>query len=249
MRSDVTAIVTCMTDAERPFIREALQSVQDQTMPCEETIVVVLESNTWIDDIVADFPHTKVMRRPPGWEGAARHTGVDAARTEFVAFLDGDDVWLPAKTSRQVEFLRRGYWDLVGADYIMTTEDGKPFAYGLCRYQAPPSAWMVRRETMLRYPLDPDLSLYVDWSWWVNTRHTVSKFRLAEQLMKYRVRRQSLSSPVPDKRRKLALSQLSGIPTARPLVLAATYALYRLHRRRHYLAPKVLTQGFQSSAT
>ena len=59
MRSDVTAIVTCMTDAERPFIREALQSVQDQTLPCEETIVVVLESNSWIDDIAADFPHMK----------------------------------------------------------------------------------------------------------------------------------------------------------------------------------------------
>jgi glycosyltransferase involved in cell wall biosynthesis len=249
MASDVTAIVTCMTDAERPFIREALQSVQNQTMIPDETIIVVLESNTWIDNVAAEFPNMKVMRRPPGWEGAARHTGIDAARTEFVAFLDGDDVWLPAKTSRQVEFLRRGCCDLVGADYIMTTEDGKPFAYGLCRYQAPPSAWMVRRETMLRHPLDPDLSLYVDWSWWVNTRHTVRKFRLAEQLMKYRVRRQSLSSPVPDKRRKLALSQLSGIPTARPLVLAATYALYRLHRRRYYLAPKVLAQGFQSSAT
>jgi hypothetical protein len=131
----------------------------------------------------------------------------------------------------------------------MTTEEGKPFAYGLCRYQAPPSAWMVRRETMVRYPLDPNLSLYVDWSWWVNTRHTVHKFRLAEPLMKYRVRRQSLSSPVPDKRRKLALSNLSSIPTARPLILAATYALYRLNRRGHYLAPKVITQGSHSTAT
>ena len=93
MRSDVTAIVTCMTDAERPFIRESLQSVQDQTMACE-TIVVVLESNTWIGEVTADFPHMKVMRRPPGWEGAARHTAIDAARTEFVAFLDGDDVAL-----------------------------------------------------------------------------------------------------------------------------------------------------------
>ena len=206
MRSDVTAIVTCMTDAERPFIREALQSVQDQTLPCDETIVVVLDSNTWIEDIAADFPHIKVMRRPPGWAGASRHTAVDAARTEFVAFLDGDDVWLPTKTSRQVEFLRRDRGDLVGVDYIMTTEEGKPFAYGLCRYQAPPSTWMVRRETMVRYPLDPNLPLYVDWSWWVNTRHTVRKFRLAEQLMKYRVRGQSLSSPVPDKRRKLDIS-------------------------------------------
>jgi hypothetical protein len=166
-----------------------------------------------------------------------------------VAFLDGDDVWLPTKTSKQVEFLRHGRGDLVGADYIMTTEEGKPFAYGLCRYQAPPSTWMVRRETMVRYPLDPKLSVGGDWSWWVNTRHTVRKFRLAEPLMKYRVRGQSLSSPVPDKRRKLALSNLSSIPTARPLILAATYALYRINRRSHYLAPRVIKQGSHSTAT
>jgi glycosyltransferase involved in cell wall biosynthesis len=250
MRSDVTAIVTCMTDAERPFIREALQSVKEQTLPCEETIVVVLESNSWIDDIAADFPHIKVMRRPPGWAGASRHTAVDAARTEFVAFLDGDDVWLPTKTSRQVELLRDDRGDLVGADYIMTTEKGKPFSYGLSRYMAPPSTWMVRRETMVRYPLDPNLAGGVeDWSWWVNTRHTVRKFRLAEPLMKYRVRRQSNSSPVPDKRRKLALSELSRIPAVRPLILAATYAVYRLHRRGHYLAPKAISQGSHSTTT
>jgi glycosyltransferase involved in cell wall biosynthesis len=241
MRSDVTAIVTCMTDAERPFIREALQSVHDQTMPCE-TIVVVLHSNTWIDDIAADFPHMKVMRRPPGWEGAARHTAIDAARTEFVAFLDGDDVWLPNKTSRQVEFLRRGCWDLIGADYILTTEEGRPFAYGLARYMPPPSSWMVRRETMLRHPFDPNTPLAVDWQWWVSTWHTVRRFRLPEQLMKYRVRGQSLSTTLRAKRRKLALSKLSGVPAARPLILAATYALYRLSRRRDYIAPKGITQ-------
>jgi glycosyltransferase involved in cell wall biosynthesis len=238
-----------MTDAERPFIREALQSVQDQTLSCEEAIVVVLESNTWIDEIAADFPHIKVMRRPPGWEGAARHTAINAAQTEFVAFLDGDDVWLPSKTRMQVEFMRTGCWDIVGADYTLTTEEGKPFAYGLCRYQAPPSAWMVRRDTMLRYPLDPDLPVGADWQWWVNTYHTVRKRRLAEQLIKYRVRRQSLSTPVPDKRRKLALSQLSAVPTARPLILAATYALYRLHRRHDYVPPKVHAQSSHSTTT
>ena len=30
MSTEVTAIVTCMTDAEQPFLREALQSVQNQ---------------------------------------------------------------------------------------------------------------------------------------------------------------------------------------------------------------------------
>jgi hypothetical protein len=102
---------------------------------------------------------------------------------------------------------------------------------------------------MVRYPLDPNLSLYVDWSWWVNTRHTVRKYRLAEQLMKYRVRSQSLSSPVPDKRRKLALSKLSRLPAARPLILGATYGLYRWHRRGHYLAPKPIRPGSHSNTT
>jgi glycosyltransferase involved in cell wall biosynthesis len=240
MPSDVTAIVTCMTDAERPFIREALQSVQDQTMPCE-TIVIVLESNTWIDDVAAEFPQMKVMRRPPGWEGAARHTGIDAARTEFVAFLDGDDVWLPTKTKKQVEFMRDGCWDMVGTDHMLTTEEGKPFAYGFARYMSPPSSWMVRRETMLRYPFDPNTPLAVDWHWWVSTWDTVRRSKVPEQLMRYRVRGQSLSTTLPIKRRKLALSTLSAVPMARPLLLAATYVLYRLYRRTDYIPPKVLS--------
>ena len=239
MTAEVTAIVTCMTDAERPFLREALQSVRDQTLPCE-TIVVALESNTWIDDIVAEFPDVRLVRRPPGWEGAARHTGIDASGAEFVAFLDGDDVWLPTKAEKQAELLRESGGDFAGVDHILITEEGKPFAYGRARYMAMPSAWMVRRETMLRYPFDPDRAVGADWQWWESTWHTVRKLRLPEPLIRYRVRRQSLSTQIPSKRLKLALSNMSRLPTARPLLLAATYALNRLYRDPAYLTPKAL---------
>ena len=239
MTTEVAAIVTCMTDAERPFLREALQSVRDQTLPCE-TIVVALESNTWIDDIVAEFPDVRLVRRPPGWEGAARHTGIDVARAEFVAFLDGDDVWLPAKTEKQAELLRENNGDFAGVDHILITEEGRPFAYGRARYMAMPSAWMVRRETMLRYPFDPDRAVGADWQWWESTWYTVRKLRLPEPLIRYRVRRQSLSTQIPSKRLKLALSNVSRLPMARPLLLAATYALNRLYRDPVYLTPKAL---------
>ena len=214
--------------------------MQDQTTPCE-TIVVVLESNTWIDDVAAEFPQMKVVRRPPGWEGAARHTGIDAARTDFVAFLDGDDVWLPTKTQKQVEQMRNGGWDVAGTDYLLTNEEGRPFAYGFARYMPPPSSWMVRRETMLRYPFDPDTPLAADWHWWVSTWDAVRRTKVLEQLLRYRVRGQSLSNTLPIKRRRLALSTLSAVPTARPLLLAATYVLYRLYRRPNYVPPKVLS--------
>jgi glycosyltransferase involved in cell wall biosynthesis len=239
MTAAVTAIVTCMTDAERPFLRETLLSVQNQTMACE-TIVVAKESNAWIDDIAAAFPQFRIMRRPPGFAGAARNTGIAAAKTEFVAFLDGDDVWLPTKTKRQVDFLRNGCRDFVGVDHVLMTEEGKPFAYAFARHFPMPSAWMVRRETMLRYPFDPNWALGEDWQWWESTWSAVRKFRLPEPLIKYRVRRQSASTTIPSMRLKLALAKPSGLPMVRLPLLAATYALYRLYRRPDYVVPKAL---------
>ena len=96
-----------MSDAERPFLIETLQSVRNQTVLCE-TIVVVLESNAWIDEVSEALPGLRVVRRPPGWAGAACNSGVEAATTEFVAFLDGDDVWLPTKTEKQVALMKSG---------------------------------------------------------------------------------------------------------------------------------------------
>jgi glycosyltransferase involved in cell wall biosynthesis len=238
MPPEVTAIVTCMTDAERPFLRETLKSVRDQTVPCK-TIVVVLETNTWIDSLTGEFPDLQVVLRPPGWAGAARNSGVAAAATEFVAFLDGDDVWLPAKTERQLALLRAGRRDFVAVDHMLMTEEGKVFAYALARHLPMPSSWMVRRETMLRYPFDPKVAHGLeDGAWWLATWGTVRKSRLPEPLIKYRVRNQSTSIAAPSKRRKLALSKLSALPTARPLLLTATYALHQLSRRSDYVAAK-----------
>jgi hypothetical protein len=62
----------------------------------------------------------------------------------------------------------------------------------------------------------------------------VRKVSAARAAYKYRVRRQSLSILMPSKRRKLAFTKLS-LPTARPLLLAATYALNKLYRSHDYV--------------
>ena len=234
---DVTAIVTCMTDAERPFLTETLQSVRNQTVQCE-TIVVVLESNPWIDEVAETLPGLRVVRRPPGWPGAARNTGSEAAATEFVAFLDGDDVWLPTKTEKQVAFLKSGHRDFVAVDHMLMTEEGQVYAYALARHLPMTSTWMVRRDTIICHPFDPDVRDGEDGAWWLSTWNSVCKYRIPEPLIRYRVRGLSLSTTSPSKRRKLALARLSTLPMTRWLLLAATYMLHRLSRRPYYVPVK-----------
>jgi glycosyltransferase involved in cell wall biosynthesis len=237
MPPEVTAIVTCMTDAERPFLRETLQSVQNQTVPCR-TIVVALESNTWIDEILLEFPAMELLRRPPGFLGAVRNDGIQATNTAFVAFLDGDDIWLSGKTELQLKYLLQNSEQFVASDHMLMREEGTDFAYALARHISMPSSWMVSRQTMLQYPFDPTANGLEDYEWWMKTWHTVRKCRIPEVGIRYRVRETSMSSATSSKRRKLAFARLSTLPAMRPILLAATHLLHTLTRKSHYQPAK-----------
>ena len=82
--ADVTAIITCMTDAERPFVADAIRSVQRQTAPTDITLCV-MEDNDWIDDILASVePGVELLRLRGGWVGAVRNRAIERADRKSV---------------------------------------------------------------------------------------------------------------------------------------------------------------------
>ncbi len=84
-------------------LRETLRSVLCQTCLPDE-IVVVDDGSTDDSAAVAESlsPLVRVLRQENRGESAARNRGIEAARGDWIAFLDGDDLWHPEKLARQL---------------------------------------------------------------------------------------------------------------------------------------------------
>jgi len=86
------------------FIEQAIESVLVQSYRDFEIIVVDDGSTDNTEEVVAKFDNrVHYIRQANRGPNAARNTGIRAARGEFIAFLDADDLWLPEKLALQIE--------------------------------------------------------------------------------------------------------------------------------------------------
>lgn len=80
------------------YLREAIQSIQDQTMSDIELICVDDGSTDGSLDILNDlsskFDFIQVFSQENQGSGSARNKGLDVAKGEFIAFLDSDDIYI-----------------------------------------------------------------------------------------------------------------------------------------------------------
>ena len=86
----------------------ALRSAMEQTRPVDEIIVVDDGSQDGTAELVErELPGVKVIRQANAGPSAARNTAAEAAKGEWLAFLDADDLWLPHKLELQLAALER----------------------------------------------------------------------------------------------------------------------------------------------
>jgi glycosyltransferase involved in cell wall biosynthesis len=89
------------------YLAETLDSMLGQTYVPLEVIVADDGSTDGTRDIVAGYgERVRHVHQPNRGHAAARNLGLAAARGEFVAFLDSDDLWHPVKLERQMDLLR-----------------------------------------------------------------------------------------------------------------------------------------------
>src|SRR5262245_59433756 len=92
------------------LLGRALRSALAQTLTDFEVVVVDDASSDDPGRAVEELgdPRIRLLRLSErGGAGRARNAGIQAARGEFVAFLDSDDEYLPAMLERQIARLRQ----------------------------------------------------------------------------------------------------------------------------------------------
>lgn len=125
----LVSVVMPAYNAEATLI-QSLLSVQDQTMRDWEFFLVDDGSTDRTRCIAEHFSKSdsRVNYVPPsGPRGAgnARQRGVGLATSEFIAFLDADDIWLPEKLEQTLDFMRISGSDWAHTAYRAILKSGK----------------------------------------------------------------------------------------------------------------------------
>ena len=66
-----------------------------------------------------------IVNNPNQGSAKTRNIGINSARGEYVTFLDDDDIYLPDKIRKQVEFMETNQYDYSITDLHLYNEDGK----------------------------------------------------------------------------------------------------------------------------
>jgi len=128
----VTVVIP--THNRTAFLRDAIESVRRQSFTNIEILIVDDASVPPLTEVLADAPggEVRVIRHSDNrGPGESRRTGVAAARGDYIAFLDDDDVFDPRLLETAVRVLERDRSiGLFCCDGLLIDEQGSPLPGG-----------------------------------------------------------------------------------------------------------------------
>lgn len=209
----LVSIIMPAYNAER-YIKEAIESVLNQTYKNIEIIVINDGSTDNTEEILRPYFKNKIIRyykQQNAGIGAARNYAIKLSNGKFITFLDADDIYLPEKVEAEAEVLAR-FCDY-GIVYCNLKHffDGKPdkllqhqydfqsgdvFRELLKRDFINPTSVMIRKEVIDRFgSFDSAMRHAEDWDLWLRLSYQGVKFYfLDKDLVRARISGSSLSN-------------------------------------------------------
>lgn len=130
---DLVSVIVPVYNA-REWLREALASLQAQTYPNFEAILVNDGSTDESEEICREFcaadHRFRLINQPNRGLSGARNTGLDSAEGEWISFLDADDVLPPDALSVMLEHAKESGAGIVTGNYIRDVPSQMPKGRG-----------------------------------------------------------------------------------------------------------------------
>ncbi len=199
--------VVCLAYNSMKFLPRTIDSVLSQTFTDFELVLV---DDGSADNVVdwasrqSDLRFRLVSQANQGIAGA-RNRGIREARGEYIAFLDGDDLWHPQKLEFQVDVLNRHpEVGLVHTHVELIDAQGRHLGYSknmgvhgdaraailVSNFVGTASVTLIRRrcfDELGGFLSDPSVAWCDDWDMWVRIAMKYSFALVPQPLTRYRL--------------------------------------------------------------
>lgn len=130
-KNNFTVSVIIPTYNRAHLLGRSIRSIMNQTYQNFEIIVVDDGSTDNTDELIFSLVNEKIRyirHEKNKGAAAARNTGIKAAKGDYIAFQDSDDIWLPEKLEKQMEVFKTapkkvgvvytGFYRIIGSKRI-----------------------------------------------------------------------------------------------------------------------------------
>lgn len=209
----MVSIITPVYNAAE-YLPETIKMVQEQTYKDWELLLVddCSQDNSCqvVEEILSKCPDSRIqLLRQEKNQGAAkaRNRGLKEARGRYIAFLDADDIWLPKKLEKELDFMEKKGAGFVFTAYEFGDEEAKgtgkvvqvpetlTYRQALSRTVIFTSTVLLDRERIPHRLMEmPPVPSEDSATWWQILKEGYIAFGLNQVLVVYRRPPKSLSS-------------------------------------------------------
>lgn len=222
MNEPIYISVVLSTYNEEKYIAKSIQSILDQTYPYFEFIIVNDGSTDSTLQIVKSFtdPRIVVIDKPNSGLPDSLNRGITAAKYDWIARMDGDDIATHDRFERQVSYIKEDS-AVIGGQFISINEMGdpisgkvsnKPLSCAKCRsallFGMSPLAHptvLVKKELLIKYGgYDVNFRAAQDVELWSRLVPFVKIINIPEPILFYRQHTNNITNKRKDLQRMLA---------------------------------------------
>lgn len=231
------------------YIREAVDSILNQTFTDFEFLIIDDASTDETVAIIKTYNDSRIqlIQKPAnsGYTNSLNH-GLKIAKGKYIARMDGDDISLPERFVKQVDFLEANQdvvlcgtnFSIIGTDKVINLpQKNKEIKLALLKGNciAHPSV-MIRNQTLQQFSIlyDSNTEPAEDYDLWVRLLETGKLFNLQEELLNYRVHNTQVS-------KKRELQQIQSALESRLKLLK--YLNYTFNDNEYNLLKKIIQRN------